>query len=191
MTKYKTPKKPLKRVRLKLPVPKGLRGATLAEAKRWVEKNLRPGASCPCCGQFAKVYKRTITSSMAYMLILIDRHFRTTGDKGWLHVPEYLSELKLGGGGKGTGVRGGDWAKLVHFGLLRAKRGTRRSDGSSRVGLYRMTPLGERFVRGKRTRAPKHVFLYDSKCFALPSTERVTLKEALGERFNYAELMAR
>ena len=33
---------------------------TLDEAKAWLRDQVDDGAHCPCCGQFAKVYKRRI-----------------------------------------------------------------------------------------------------------------------------------
>ena len=101
--------------------------APLAEAQAWLKGRMEAGAVCPCCGQFAKVYKRTITSSMAFALVLVYRYFRS--NRGWIHVPSYLAELAK----NGAAVRGGDWAKLRFWGLL-APMPTVRADGSDRAG---------------------------------------------------------
>ena len=46
-------------------------GETLGGARDWLRDRVEKGAKCPCCGQFAKVYRRTITSGMARALFMI------------------------------------------------------------------------------------------------------------------------
>ena len=156
---------------------------TLADAIGWIVENRNDGAECPCCGQLAKVYRRSITGSMAYVLILIDRHFQTETD--WLHVPTYLG--RVAGGTAAT--RGGDWAKLVHWGLL-VECDAVRDDGSDRAGYYKITDLGKQFVRGD-VRVPKYVYLYDGARMVRSASEDpvVSIRDALKETFNYDDLM--
>ena len=33
---------------------------TLTEAKQWLKERLDEGTRCPCCNQYAKIYKRKI-----------------------------------------------------------------------------------------------------------------------------------
>jgi hypothetical protein len=155
---------------------------SLAEASAWVMEQHKKGAVCPACHQLAKRYKRKLNSSMAYALLLIYRHFKTHTE--WLHVPEYLEKVCNTGPTK----RGGDWAKMVHWGLIVSKDDETRADGSKRVGFYKITQKGIDFVRG-RIRVPKHAFIYAQKCIAM-SPEDTSISEALGDRFNYSELMA-
>lgn len=156
--------------------------ASLDEAIAFVTANIQEGVECPCCAQLAKRYKRKLNSSMAYALILIYRSFRTSSD--WLHVPEYLAAVCK----TGPTIRGGDWAKLVHWGLITGKDDAIRKDGSRRVGFYKITDLGRAFVEG-RERVPKHVFLYAQRLVGVDKTT-VSISEALSEKFNYGELMA-
>jgi hypothetical protein len=156
--------------------------ATLEEAKAWLRLRVDEGEHCPCCTQFAKVYRRPMTSSMAYALVLIYRHFRTATD--WLHVPSYLSEVSK----VGEAVRGGDWAKLTHWGLLEEKPVEDRGDGSPRAGFYRLTSLGSEFVEG-RARVQRHVWIYDGRQMNRQDDETIDIHAALASRFNYAELM--
>jgi len=155
---------------------------TVEQAAQWVRDHLKPGVECPCCTQLAKRYQRKLTSSMAYALLLIARAFRTKRD--WLHVPEYLTEVCR----TGATIRGGDWAKLVHWGVIEAKPDEQRKDGSKRVGFYRLTQRGRDFVDG-RIRVPKHVLIYNSKFYGF-GDKTVSVQEALTDRFNYAELMS-
>ena len=167
----------------------GSNGYSLREAKIWLEERVNAeGAICPCCNQFAKIYKRTINSSMAYALILIERQFAKGQDlepEGWLHVPTFLTRVKAGVAG-----RGGDWAKLVYWGILE-KRVALRDDGSARVGHYKLPPLGVEFVHGK-TSVPKFAHVYNGKALKL-SGKDIFIQEALSKsnKFNYNELMQR
>lgn len=163
----------------------------LDEARGWLRTHAAAGVFCPCCQQFVKIYRRKITSSMAYALLLIARHYkdRPLGEMGeWLHVPEYLSaQSKFG-----APVRGGDWAKLRWWGLIEAamdvEPSERRSDGSARVGHYRLTPLGRAWARGECA-VPRIALIFNQRLARLDDTETVTIREALKDKFNYAELM--
>lgn len=154
---------------------------TLGEAKAWLREAVESrGAKCPCCRQFAKIYKRRITSSMAYALILVERYFRTTPDAAeWLHVPSMLTSMGLNGGG--------DWAKLTHWDLLEEKPDI-RDDDSPRAGYYKITPLGVEFVHN-RVRVKKFVFIYSGERLSRTTDATVSIEEALTTRFNYRDLM--
>lgn len=160
--------------------------ALLAQAVRWVLEHRQDGVTCPCCGQFAKVYRRKLSSTMAYALILIDRHFRKVPG-GWLHVPSYLT--KNVPDKCGATYRGGDWAKMAYWGLIEEKDEP-REDGCKHAGWWSITDLGQQFVRNQ-VRIPSHVLLYDQRLLSLDRTTMIGIKDALGDRFNYDELMDR
>ncbi len=155
---------------------------TLDDAAKWLRANVKPGAICPCCDQIAKRYQRPLSSSMAAALILIRRAFLRQSD--WLHVPEYLTQVAA----EGAMVRGGDWAKLTHWGLIEAKQDEVRKDGSRRVGFYKITQRGIDFVE-RRVEVPQYVFIYASHLLG-KSEKMTTIDKALRNRFNYGELMA-
>lgn len=156
---------------------------SLAFAQRWLGERVEGGEACPCCTQFAKVYARTITSSMAYALICIYHHAASGGPE-WFHVPSYLSRVAR----LGPTARGGDWAKLTAWGLLEEAEG-RRDDNSPRTGVYRITDAGKAFVRGE-TSLPRWAVFYDGRVLRLDDSQVGTITDALAKRFNYAELMA-
>jgi hypothetical protein len=161
-----------------------LDAVTLSYARQWLTAHVQDGASCPCCTQFAKVYARTITSSMAYALVMIYKRPVTEGESEYFHVPDYLSRVcKLG-----PTTRGGDWAKLVAWGLLEEREGV-RDDGSSRTGFYKITDLGKSVARGE-VAVPKHALIYNGTLLRLDDTKSVTISEALGKKFDYSELMS-
>lgn len=176
----------LERVRGMLVAPPDV--TTLAAAEEWLRANAHEGAMCPACAQTVKVYKRRINSMMAYALLLIYRHFeRDAAD--WLHVSTFL--LQQGLSAKVAAAIRGDYAKLKHFGLLEAKEDLgleRRRDGNPRVGLYRITELGRRFVRGE-VRVRRYIYQYNKQTVEVECAETVSIYEALGKRFNYREIM--
>jgi len=145
---------------------------TLRAAKVWLAKKLNDGAECPCCGRHSEIYKRSLNSAMVFVLILIDR----SKDYNQLHVPSYIN-AQVKNPKLAASVRG-DWAKLVHWGLIE----------ETRRGCYRITEKGRLFVRN-RSRVPKHVWVYDGEALDQQDTETVSVVEALGDKFDYSELM--
>lgn len=147
---------------------------TLDAAREWVRDMARgEGARCPCCDQFAKVYRRTITSTMAHALVHL-YHARGT----WVHVPSHA----------GIAAKGGDHAKLAYWGLAEQLSGP-AEDGNPHQGRWRITDAGAAWVNGA-TRVPRYVYLYDGKPVAVPCDETLSIHDALGTRFDYLELMA-
>jgi hypothetical protein len=55
-------------------------------------------------------------------------------------------------------------------------------------GLRRVTQHGESWLRGQ-TRVPKYAYAYDGACLA-HAGEEITVKDALGKKFDYDELMS-
>jgi hypothetical protein len=154
---------------------------TLEQSKQFLRDHLKEGAICPCCKQHVKMYERKLSATMAHILILIDKRTRQTGSSDFFHVSKFLDGL-----GVGTSERA-DWQKLTHFDLIQ-KSEKIRTDGSSRVGMYRITSKGRSFARGEEN-VPKSCFIYNGKVYGL-AKEHVTIKQALTERFNYDDLMS-
>jgi hypothetical protein len=156
-------------------------GTSLNTARAYVLRNRDDGVQCPCCDQYVKVYKRPINSSMAYALIIMDRYYNDHPVDEWLHVEDYLKRFS----GIPAAIRG-DFHKLRYWGLIEAKQDT-RDDGSKRNGFYRITEKGRQFVRDRET-VPSHVLICNKE--VLGFGERViTIKDALGVKFDYNELM--
>lgn len=143
---------------------------TLGEARDLLRTLVPKGHECPCCRQFAKVYRRKIHSRMAYDLIRI---WRTEPD-GWFHMPTVL------------GINGGDTAKLVYWGMME-EESERREDGG-RAGWWRLTDDGRAFANNV-VRVPKYALIYDGRCIGLRG-EPTSIIDALGDKFDYRELMS-
>lgn len=144
----------------------------LFEVKEWLEEQLdNGGAECPCCGQYARRYRRKLNSNMAASLI---KAWCVAGDE-WFHAPTVL------------GRNDGELAKLRYWGLVEEERRARPDGG--RAGWWRVTPQGKIYVKG-HTSVPAHALIYDGQLLRLDaSSGRVTIHDALGDKFSYRELM--
>lgn len=164
------------------------KGASLEDAKKWLRANFSKGATCPCCHQFVKLYKRPFNKSMAFVLLLMARYYRRYNVKAdeWLHVPSYIAETVASNPRRAAAVRG-DWAKLKYWGLIEEKPGE-RDDGSPRVGYWRLTPLGQQFV-DRTVKVPSHVYIYNGAPLPKVVDDLITIDDALGKDFSYSEIM--
>ena len=163
-----------------------LKSDSIAVARAWLLGQRAKGATCPCCDQYVRQYLRPLTKSMAYVLLLLARYYRTHSIKEWLHVPSFIAEV-VAKPRRAAAVRG-DWAKLIHWGFLEKQVG-RRADGSSRLGNYRLTARGRQFALGV-LKVPSHVLIYNKVKLPYPAPRMITIKEALKKDFNYDELMS-
>jgi hypothetical protein len=159
---------------------------TLVEAKKWLRARFGKGATCPCCNQFVKLYRRPFNKSMAYVLLLIACYFQGDPVEEWLHVPSYISEMVSDHPRRAAAVRG-DWAKLKFWGLIEEKPEI-RADGSPRVGYWKLTSLGRQFVK-RQVKVPSHVYIYNGEPLQRAVDELITIDDALGTEFNYDEIM--
>ncbi len=132
------------------------------------------GYNCPCCGRFSKVYRRTFNANMSVAILLLYR----LRDKGFIHVENTLSEFGY--------KRCGDFTYLKWYGLIDPLL-EERTDGSKRNGYYRITGRGIMFCEQALT--VKEKFLMDNgKCIGFDGKD-ITIKDALGTRFDYQKLM--
>jgi hypothetical protein len=112
---------------------------------------------------------------MAYALLLVYRHQQRTGE-AWHHVRKLLLA---------SNFHTGDYAYFTHWKVL-VPKGESTSDGNL-SGLFVLTELGAAFARGE-VDLPKRIYLYGNEKVGM-STERTTIHQALGSKFNYSELM--
>jgi hypothetical protein len=146
---------------------------TLREAREVLRTMVDEGHDCPCCRQHAKVYRRKVHASMAAGLIRAFKH----GRREFSYLPDTLSHRQ-----------NADFAKLVYWSLIEPELEARRSDGSKRTGRWRVTAAGEAFLRGTQS-IQKYARIYNGRCLSLTG-ELVTIRAALGKKFNYEELMS-
>lgn len=142
----------------------------LGDARDWLRQRVDKGEPCPCCTQMVKVYRRKINAGMARSLIAM----YAVGQRGWVHLPTQI------------GARSREEGKLAYWGLIE-ERALRRGDGG-RAGEWRVTEKGEAFIRGKIT-VPKYARIFDGRLLNLDYSERVTIKEVIGDAFDYNQMM--
>ena len=171
---YVAPKAP----RGSYPPPPDQSRTTLLAARIWLQEGKERGVVCPCCDQYAKIYKRKFNSSMARGLITLARYASTHPQEEWFHLATIFRDAKV--------CASNDGALLRHWGLIAPFKGQRK-DGSKRVGYHRLTDLGKSFARGIGT-IPAYAVLYSEELLRL-SEEQVTMKAALGAKFSFEELM--
>lgn len=131
------------------------------------------GASCPCCGQHAQVYRRKIYKRMAKVLLWLVDEFEKTGD--WVVLKE------------GPLFRGGDNAKLAYWGLVQTRTIRKTIEGHKRSsGEWMPTTLGVRFVK-KGAKIPEYAYVYNGQVVGF-SEERVMIGDCLEGDFDYSEI---
>lgn len=143
----------------------------LGQVRAWLKLKINEGITCPCCGQFAKVYRRKINSGMARSLIAMYR----AGKTDYLHLPTTI------------GARSREEGKLRYWGLVEEQT-TARPDGGH-AGYWRVTHAGELFVLGRAV-VQEYAEIYDGDLLRL-SGDLVDIRQALGKKFDYRELMGR
>jgi hypothetical protein len=153
---------------------------TLEQAREWLEERKEKGMQCPCCLQFAKIYKRKLNSSMARGLITLYRFAKAHPDQEALHIPSIFRDKKV--------CSSNDGALLRHWGLIVSTGGIRK-DGSKRVGHYHLTPLGVKFAL-KSAAVPAYAVLFNEELIRLEG-EQTTIEDALRKKFSYDELMSK
>lgn len=146
---------------------------TLEEAKKEVRQKAEDnkGALCPCCGKLVKVYRRRIHAEMARFLILLF--------KKYTKYPRFYSMRELY---PTANKAASDGSYLVHWGLIE-----RSETREAPAGYYRPTDKGLRFVHGREL-VLSHVHLFNNEVVGW-SNCRIDIRQSLGEKFDYDELM--
>ena len=159
-----------------------LRGpqAWLAVARRLLRRRLEAGhrESCPLCDQHCKYYRRRLNSIMAQGLISLVIQARSSpGD--WVHVEAITLQ------GREVVVMGGSFALLAHWRLIEPMR---NDDTDKRCsGWWRPTDRGIAFAE-RRSVEPASGLFYNNSVLEW-SEDQIDIADALGSKFNYADLM--
>jgi len=142
---------------------------TIAAAKKIMREKIEKGVLCPCCNQGVKMYQWRLDSQSAKLLI---DFYKRRGE--WVHPLDDLN------------ANNGNYAKMRHFGLIEAKEKT--EDDKRASGLWRITAKGINFVICE-TKIPEKVRIYNNDAYGFIG-EQITIKQALGKKFSYTELMS-
>jgi hypothetical protein len=150
---------------------------SLKEAWEYVNTGKIQGVYCPCCHQYVKLYRRKLNASMAMALLYIYlEHFKTAED--WIHVEELLIKRIF--------KSSHDWALMRFWKLIEQDEAAEEHKKTN--GKWRITDRGMAFVNDTRVRIPKSILICNNK-FEGFSEDDTNIREALGEEFDYEELM--
>lgn len=149
---------------------------SLSQAKDFVIFNKKEGCTCPACDQFVKEYSRKLNSGMAVTLI---RLVRKRGRK-WVNVKEFLRAHKY--------TNSHDWTWLRHWGLLEEAKHDKNDTSQRTSGVWIVTENGHTFVTNTMSLVMSHANTYNNKFIGLTG-KWINIKDCLGNKFDYQELM--
>jgi hypothetical protein len=149
---------------------------TLREARDRLRELVDEGATCPCCTQNARAYRRKLTSVAARFVIALLEEC----DRDWGFAPD-IARKRM----SDVAHQGGQIVLGHHWGLIEEERRT-RSDGG-RSGWWRVTALGELWACGEET-VPMYARIYDGRRLGLHG-DLVTVTDVLGEGFDFGHLV--
>lgn len=149
---------------------------TIKEAKAYLRENFEKGCKCPVCDNSVRLYKRKLNSGMALFLLGL---YKLTRDKEAVYFSnkDIMENMNIN-------TSSLDYSVLRHFDLISPRISVVEKKDS---GYWLLSLKGAQFVTGHLT-SPKHVFLYNNKRQGF-SDETITIKEALGSKFDFDELM--
>lgn len=136
-------------------------------------QSLVDGAWCPCCDQWAKIYRWKLYGSAIRLLHGLYEWASANGSE-FVHS----RDVKRPG-------QGGDGTQLRHWGLVEQEK-ERRPDGG-RSGFWRITVKGVAFLKDQ-TKIPKYAYVYNGEVLSL-SGDLVSVRDIIGNTFNYDEMM--
>lgn len=163
----------------------------IARALLMRERETVKGAICPCCDQFAKVYRRKLNSGIAVALIALYRlslrqRISTEVDQPYYHVNEIATELHAM---KFRNQMAAAQIPLARFWCL-VEEELNANTSKSQSGKWRFTSAGWDFLRrrGNKSTIAKYVLLYNNQALGYAGPD-VTIDNCLGQHFNYQDLM--
>lgn len=156
--------------------------ATLGEVREYLRNTWTDGCECPACTQLVKRYHRKFNHGMARCLLLLVKATKTQRPvDGWLHATRELLRF-------GVSAADNEYSKLAGWGLIEPHPSNADDMPKKRSrGLWRVTKLGFG-VAYRRERVHKYLRLFN-RTFMGTDGELVSIVEALGDRFDYGELM--
>lgn len=148
---------------------------THKEAKEHLRENFKKGCNCPTCGQRVQLYNYRLFASSAYALI---RLHKLGGE--WHHIKDFAEATD-------TTPRASHFAELRFWGMVEPM--PMNEDPKKKAsGNWRITEKGRNFVRN-RLNVKSRILVFNNKFVGYAeNAENITIREALGNAFNYEEL---
>ncbi len=149
---------------------------TLEEAKQELRKGWVKGIECPACTQFVKLYNYKLFATSAQALIILSKL-----PDGYHHISQYAEATK-------SRPRAPHFAELRFWGLVE-KLEPNTDPKVKSLGMWKITEKGRLFVT-KQLEVKSRILVFNNTfCGFAKDSEDIGIVEALGNRFNYAELM--
>lgn len=126
---------------------------------------------------------------MAKGLIVLYEFFKAHPDAEWVHIPTLFARSELWG--ESAVFFRGDFAKLRRFGMITSREELMRgqkSDGTRRIGMYRIEDVGCQFVE-RRLRVAKKFYEFCGKRVQIPCEETISIDDALGTQFDLQSVL--
>lgn len=137
---------------------------TIAQAREIMEGARLSGVTCPCCDQFAKLYQRKLNTGMAASLLwLVSEYLKTLN---WVDMAQAPKRI----------IQNREIGKLQHWGLV-----------VNHKNKWQPTQAGIKFAMGE-VDVPQYAFIYNNKLVGLSKLEKVNIKQALADKFDYEQL---
>lgn len=153
--------------------------STLEEIKKYLHDNSEKGVDCPACDRIVKIYKYTMNAGMCLALITMYKLDKSKENEVWFHLQKEFAEKY------GLNANALHYSLMKWWGLLIPQ--PNNDPNRKGTGYWCLTDKGKQFIEG-RIRLPKKVHIYDNRNVGW-SEETTNIKEALKEKFDYAELM--
>lgn len=139
-----------------------------------IRSKCEKGVYCPYCGQWARKYRKSLSSPIARFILKL-YHAQQTHDRPYTTRELYPRDNKASTEG----------VLARHWGLIEVLDGT--NSGGAPAGSYRLTDKGRQFALG-RLFLPSHVYLYNGELLGMDGPMR-DIHTALGKKWSYQELM--
>ena len=153
---------------------------TMKEAKEYLRENWKRGVKCPCCGQHVKLYKYKMDASKALGLICAYKLDKRYNGESFHLTRDFSTILK-------KNANALHYTKMQYYGFITPD--TSKDDPSKKgSGWWFVNQKARDFVEG-RLKVPSVFYVYDGKCIGF-GEEKIDIREALAEKFDYEELMA-
>ena len=147
----------------------------LSEAKAFLRANWDKGTKCPCCGQYVKLYARSINNGLAHFLCQL---YKLNKHEDFVHINDIVEPLHY--------MSTSHYGTLKYWGLIEQQPNVDDST-KKHTGYWRLTDLGNKFVE-RQVSVPKYAYTYNSKLVEF-SEENVYIFSCFKEKFDYEKLM--
>lgn len=122
---------------------------TIHDARRWMNNQtlIYGKTECPCCNSHIQTYRRTISSSQVYWLVLLNKF-----SKGGLRYVDFkIMSNRLY---EALGRNASDYPLISHWGLIECD--------PDQAGHYKITEKGKEFLAGT-IQVPKYLYFTNNK----------------------------